>query len=750
MTSAPRRRRGLRFWTISLSAAILVLAFVAWLGIPPLVHSIAVASIQSSLRGPDVKEVIVGQVQISWSGPQVVKDLQVVYHDDVPVIDLSVTVDNGLIPLALGGGAIRIEMGGEVVVPSAGDTDDGGHAFGIFPAFDGSTSASSSSLSIPSIELLVPDLQITLRGEDADERVFSIKDASASWQSHGSLDCSVEVLGTHGSAAVTASIEGLVSDAGVPSPMSSTGSLRVDIDSMPIPVDGLRQVESMSIHCSREGVESDLRLDGSCRLIDSADQVVSIDLDVSTDPGATSLSDLAGRVSIVGVSDSLLRSFAGEHRFPVPFDASASREEPGGAVVVSISGAGIDATVSGMPSWASESFSIERVDAVVQVQGRMMGDFIETELEGELGLHVEADQVVLHPTPVVTGGRIAATGPLGIRSTVDGPSVRLLSSELHVDAAAVNSSPAIDIHGSMTFDQGVSTVRGSWNQGKADLVVKSLPTDAIDLIADLDGMLAASLGSTIDVIADGSIIDFEEADWVLDLSSPQADLHAPLQRRGAFFLTPDGETINGTLVVTPRTIAGVLLRLGPGLSDIHGITDPIMLEIAGLKLPVDGAVSTLDADVVVTVGEVMIDSRAEAFSILDSLFAEARSSFPARLDPIRFSIDQGVLRYEQFVMHVNGDRIELRGSVDLNTGILNLMMDVPVNSLGMSVKELRLATAAVAGEVSITGTTSNPIVQFRPVLNPGGIIKATEINGILDRIPGNRGILEGLGGLFDR
>jgi hypothetical protein len=175
-----------------------------------------------------------------------------------------------------------------------------------------------------------------------------------------------------------------------------------------------------------------------------------------------------------------------------------------------------------------------------------------------------------------------------------------------------------------------------------------------------------------------------------------------------------------------------------------------MLEIADLKLPVDGTVSALDARVEITVGEVMIDSRAEAFGVLDSLFAEARSSFPATLDPILFTIDEGVLVYEQFVMHVNGDRIELRGSVDLNTGMLDLVMDVPVNSLGMSVKELRIATAAVAGEVRITGTTSDPIVQFRPVLNPGGIIESTEIRGILDRIPGNQGLLEGLGGLFDR
>ncbi|MDG1899229.1 MAG: hypothetical protein P8I74_05130 [Phycisphaerales bacterium] len=731
---------------MSLSAVAFLLVLVAWIGVPPLVRSIAVASIQSSLGGPNVKDVTIGHVEIGWSGPQIVKDLRVVDLDGATVVDLSIAVDNGLIPLALGGAPIRVAMGGEIVVSSS---DDG--SYGFTPIEDVGDSASTSSSSpIPSIDLLVSDLQITLRGEVAGDQVFTVKDASAAWGTHGKLDCSIEVQGANGKASVAASVDGLIGDQGDFAPMSSTGDLRVDIESMPIPVDGLHRIESMSIRCGRESVGADLRLDGACRLVDSAEQVVVVELEASAAPEATSLDELAGRLSIEGVSASILRPLLGEHPIPVPFDASVSRDAPRGPVVVSVSGPGMDATVSGTPSWSKASLSIGAVDGTFEIQGRMMNEFVEADLEGGLDLHLEADRIVLSPTFVITDGRVAATGPLGVGSSRDGPAVRLQSSELRLDVAAGDGSPVLDVRGSMTFDEGVSVVRGSWNRGKADLVVESLPTEAIDLMADLDGMLSASLGSTIDVIADGSIIEFEEADWVFDLSSPQADLHAPLHRRGEFFLTPDGESITGSLVVTPRTIAGVLLRLGPGLSDVHGITDPVMLEIADLKLPVDGTVSALDARVEIAVGEVMIDSRAEAFGVLDSLFAEARSSFPATLDPILFTIDGGVLVYEQFVMHVNGDRIELRGSVDLNTGMLDLVMDVPVNSLGMSVKELRIATAAVAGEVRITGTTSDPIVQFRPVLNPGGIIESTEIRGILDRIPGNQGLLEGLGGLFDR
>ena len=126
---------------MSLSAVAFLLVLVAWIGVPPLVRSIAVASIQSSLGGPNVKDVTIGHVEIGWSGPQIVKDLRVVDLDGATVVDLSISVDNGLIPLALGGAPIRVAMGGEIVISSS---DDG--SYGFAPIEDVGDSASTSSM----------------------------------------------------------------------------------------------------------------------------------------------------------------------------------------------------------------------------------------------------------------------------------------------------------------------------------------------------------------------------------------------------------------------------------------------------------------------------------------------------------------------------------------------------------------------------------------------------------------------------
>ena len=749
--SAGARRTGRRWLQWSVVAGI-VIVFIGWLIIPGIVRGVVEDRVRTTFQELTGGEVVIGHVDISWSGPQVIRDLQVTSPGAGRIVNLSATIDNGMLPIAFSGAPLRIQCGGDLVL-----TAWPGGGIGFLPPqpVDEAAAASgpTSLASIPSLELRVDAMSIVIRSQAQGDRTLAMKDATASWGTNGALACDIAISSSgpegEGSARIRGSLESLVNRKGDLTLLAARGAMEVSADRIPIPVAGLSGIESLALSFKRQEATSPLVASGSCRLLDAKGHVGNISLDLSSASAEEPIESLAGRITMSDVPAAMLEPWTGSIELPTPLSVSLSRDDPAGLVRMSVAGPNLELQCQALPLLQEAgSLGLAQVRGSARVPGSVLGQFLQVGVAGQASFAVEAEQIAVQPSMAIRGGRIEVSGPVAFLDGAAGTPLELRSADLTVDARAETST--IDAKGALEFRQGTAQVEAALDNGSVQVRVDSLPTEAVDLVADLEGMLAAALGDTIEFNAKGQPRGADVVDWVVHLKTPQASLHATLVRDEQAFRTVEGIPIKGQLVVTPRCIASVLFRMGPGLKDLQSIKDPVSLEVSGLNLPLDGDVSKLDATVELVIGEVMIDARAEAFSILEALVSRAKAVIPAVIEPVRFTIEKGVMTYDHFVIRINDSRIALAGEVDLTTGRLDLVMDVPINALGISIKELHLATAAVTGEVRITGTSSNPVIQFKPNLDPTRLLETPEIGGLIDRISGEHELLNGIGGLLNR
>ncbi|MDG2201706.1 MAG: AsmA-like C-terminal region-containing protein [Phycisphaerales bacterium] len=741
-----------RRWLQTSAILVILLVFVGWLIIPGIVRGVVENRVRTTFEEMTGGDVVIDLIEISWGGPQVIQGLQVTTPGAGEVVNLSATIDNGMLPIALSGAPLRVQCGGDLVLTA---WPDGGVGF-LPPSTEDQPAASSEPVSlggIPSLDLQVDALSVVIRSGVDGDRILGMKSATASWRTDGTLACDITISSTgpegDGSARIVGSLASLIDSGGGLTPLAARGAMDVSADQVPLPVAGFSRIESLAMSFKRADAASPLVSTGSCRLLDAAGHAGLVSFDLSSDSAGPSLDGLVGRIAMSDVPAAMLGPLTGDIELPSPLSASISREDQGGLVSMVVDAPNVQVQCHALPLWkGGEELGLSDVQGSVKVPGSLLGQFLQVGVAGQASVMVEAEQIGLQPSVVVRGGRARISGPVTFLDGDATTPLELLSADLQVNASA--DSSAIDAKGSLEFRQGTARVEGVINNGAVQLRIDSLPTEAIDLVADLEGLLAAALGDTIEFNAQGQPRGDDVVDWVLHLKTPQASLDATLVRDGEAFRTVDGIPVAGQLVVTPRCIGAVLFRLGPGLKDLQSIKDPVTLEISGLNLPLDGDVSKLDATVELVIGEVMIDTRAEAFSILEALVSRAKTAIPARIEPVRFTIANGVMTYDHFVISINKSRIEMTGEVDLNTGRLDMVMDVPINSLGISIKELHLATAAVTGEVRITGTTSNPVIQFKPNFDPTRLLQTPEIGGLIDRLSGEHDLLHGIGGLLNR
>lgn len=752
MAESAGARRTRRRWLQWSVVAGLVIGFTGWLIIPGIVRGVVEDRVRTTFEELTGGEVVMGLVEISWGGPQVIRDLQVTTPDAGRIVNLSATIDNGMLPIAFSGAPLRIQCAGDLVLTA---WPEGGIGFlPPSPVEDHAPASGPFTLEgIPSLDVQVDSLSVEIRSPGEASRTVAMKDATASWRSGGSLACDIAITssgpGGDGDARIKGTLTSLVDGEGRLTPLAVRGALEISAEQIPLPLAGLSRIVSLGLSVKRAGATSPLTASGSCRLLDAQGHSGAISLDLVTPAGDASVQGLSGRVTVSDVPAAMLQPWAGALELPGPLTASISKAEPGAGVVnMSITAPSVQIQCEAVPSWTAGDVELSRFSGSAKVPGTLIAQFLQVSVDGDASVVIEADRLALHPSIEIVGARAEVSGPVRFLDGGTEAPLELRRANLQVDARGNDSS--LSLKGGLEFRQGVATVEGTIERGRMELMIDSLPTEAIDLVADLEGMLAAALGDTIQFTAHREPRGSEGVDWVLHLKTPQASLDATLVRDDEAFRSVPGAPVTGQLVVTPRCIAAVLFRLGPGLKDLQSIKDPVSIEMTGLSLPVDGDVSKLDATVELVIGEVMIDARAEAFSILEALVSRAKAVIPAVIEPVRFTIEKGVMTYDQFVIRINDSRIALAGEVDLTTGRLDLVMDVPINALGISIKELHLATAAVTGEVRITGTTSNPVIQFKPNLDPTRLLETPAIGGLIDRISGEHELLNGIGGLLKR
>ena len=266
------------------------------------------------------------------------------------------------------------------------------------------------------------------------------------------------------------------------------------------------------------------------------------------------------------------------------------------------------------------------------------------------------------------------------------------------------------------------------------LTATGIDTRLLDAICSCNGLLVDSVGSPLSVELR---VDSLTGAPVVTASgtSPNAAFKTFLSFfDGKMFTIPKKPTL-GELVLSQSLTQHLLKDLGPLLSDIRSVKHPIKMTVTDAAVSLDGDLSELDADILIDIGEVSLDSGSVTMKILPIFNTKHIETVPAFFDPIQIEIRKGVATYREFRVTVaNKYSIPYSGTINLITRQLNLKSVVPLTSLGYSIKELRGLATDIDVPVLITGSIDNPKVSIDPNFDLGKILQSTAINAIGDAL----------------
>ena len=397
---------------------------------------------------------------------------------------------------------------------------------------------------------------------------------------------------------------------------------------------------------------------------------------------------------------------------------------------------------------------------------RLQGTIMQThgDQSGSLDIDLTLDRLL------DAGGRLqpeVMTGHLSlavVHPSVDVPVFDRLQS-LTVDAsrAQVGGAAVANLSGSFDMDVGPDAefaVAVELSRHSADslqrlsVVAESFPVAVLDSIEIMNGQLRPLLGDTFDcTITSEGRLDDGRTIWTMSLTAIEPlEIDLAVASDGTkVWMTPE-QSLEASVQLTPKRIADLVWRLGPVLEDMHTVQDPIDLRLSGLSLDRTDPMASLNAAGVLEIGAVTLDVRSPVFSILEGLLGAAQRYVPAVIEPIRYTIRDGVLSYAPFEIHFRRGSVNVAGSIDCNTRQLDMVMQLPVDAIGVSVKELRDVSQLLGGEVLITGTVEQPVVQFVPVFRPEHLLRTPGFGDLFDSLGdgAHQPLLEGIGELLRR
>jgi len=239
------------------------------------------------------------------------------------------------------------------------------------------------------------------------------------------------------------------------------------------------------------------------------------------------------------------------------------------------------------------------------------------------------------------------------------------------------------------------------------------PTALLDALLGQGGVLADALGPQASATI--RAIDLSKTGGTIDatLDSPMA--HARIT----------GRVGEGVLELNePATVQ--ISRFGPGLmkrlsamSPVIGSIEkrpedgPAVLTISSLRMPTDGDLRKLDAQLTLDIGAARFKA-SEAFAPLMGVVNwQTDTAIGQRLDPLVISIDKGVASTTGFALPLGEFVFESRGSYDLVTKDIDVVVLIPLGLLSDDVaRSVERSTRQFAGVLGQVGLTMEPVTKI--------------------------------------
>jgi hypothetical protein len=308
---------------------------------------------------------------------------------------------------------------------------------------------------------------------------------------------------------------------------------------------------------------------------------------------------------------------------------------------------------------------------------------------------------------------------------------------------------SIDLEGNSTFDASLDvkeehiavrgiTVRQSGGdrdgQLDANVIATGIDTLLLDTLWNCDQLLVRSLGSPLSI--EVQAIDVLTSPIIRSSgTSPNATFVSSFRLLPDSFSTLPDTTTRFELQLSPQLTQHLLKDLGPILSDIRSVKRPIQLDATNVSTTLDGNIASLNADIVINIGEVALDSGSVTMKLLPMFNTKHVEVIPGFFDPIHIKIRKGVATYNKFNLTLaNKYSIPYSGTINFVNRQLNIQSAVPLTGLGYSIKELRNLATDIDVPILITGTIDNPVTQVDPNFDLNKLLQSVAITAIGDAI----------------
>lgn len=266
----------------------------------------------------------------------------------------------------------------------------------------------------------------------------------------------------------------------------------------------------------------------------------------------------------------------------------------------------------------------------------------------------------------------------------------------------------------------------------------NVPVPFVDILAGSSGTLTAALGSNL-----GAEITSDEfgpgiGSIQLDMTSRSGNLHITGAEFGSDGTLRIGQpSRNATMLanqtkenyawpasvsldITPDMSRAVLDSINPIFYDIRKKSGPILGRADYLRIPLDGNLANLDADLILDLGLIDVPSNGLFGDLLGSAKEAVGESTSASVPPVPIRVRSGVLKYDGLVLQAEKFKVTTGGEINLVERTLNLRAAVPLigwqSVFGQMTSALRnpVTDWNIPFYLVITGSIDDPDIKPDP------------------------------------
>jgi hypothetical protein len=223
----------------------------------------------------------------------------------------------------------------------------------------------------------------------------------------------------------------------------------------------------------------------------------------------------------------------------------------------------------------------------------------------------------------------------------------------------------------------------------ADVGAKSLPTGLVDALAGQGGLLVDVLGPHFDLKVHSDSISETDGTFTASLDSEKASVrcdHGSMKDKVFHLEKVQGknEAVLASAQLTPLFSQKVIGSLVPALVNVQKPkpTDPVVVAVENLSMPMDADLSKLDALVRVNLGEVIAHPLPGLASLLGG---KGGGGVNLNVPEIKVPIQKGVASYDGLPLPIGGKTYPMKGTFNLVDKSFKMQASIPLGMLGSGV-----------------------------------------------------------------